>query len=382
MLKVLASRLGQMIFVLWLLMTVVFFLVNVAGDPTEHLALNPEIPPEARQLQIERLGLDQPLWQQYLIYLGNLLQGDFGVSFSLYPREVGDIIFERLPRTLGLYFVSTLLSFLAGFLIGKRVAWWRDTKREHGATIIAVFLFTVFPVWAALLMIWIFSFELGWFPSRGFLTPQIWRGAPFAANQVFITLLVTVTVLLIGALVLRAYSRRLDNPRTAVLLAVAGIAGLAAVFVGFWALSPMGPYAANIAFHTTLPTLTLVLLGFGGTMLLTRTAMLETMQEDFVLTARAKGLGERTVRNRHVARTAMMPVVASLMLSLVTVVTGGIVFEQVFSWPGMGLTLLQASIGGDVPLAIGGLLGFGFLFMIAHFALDVVYTFLDPRIRY
>lgn len=382
MLKVLASRLGQMVFVLWLLMTAVFFLVNVAGDPTQHLALDPNIPPEARQLQIERLGLDRPLWEQYIIYLSNLLQGDFGVSFSLYPREVGDIIIERLPRTLGLYLIATLLSFAAGFLIGKRVAWWRDTKREHGATITAVFLFTVFPVWAALLMIWIFSFELGWFPSRGFLTPQVWRGAPFPANQVFITLLVTVTALFIGALALRILSRRFDSPRNALLFAVGGIAVLAAAFAGFWVASPMGPFAANIAFHTTLPTLTLVLLGFGGTMLLTRTAMLETMQEDFVLTARAKGLAESTVRNRHVARTAMMPVVASLMLSLVTVVTGGIVFEQVFSWPGMGLTLLHAATNGDVPLAVGGLLGFGVLFMVAHFALDVIYTFLDPRIRY
>ncbi|QBI21751.1 ABC transporter permease [Egibacter rhizosphaerae] len=382
MIKVLASRLGQMLFVLWLLVTVVFFVVNVAGDPTENLALDPNVPPEARQMQIERLGLDRPLWEQYVIFLGNLLQADLGFSFSLYPREVGDILIERLPRTVGLFLGATLLGFGFGFVIGRRLAWWRGTLREHGVTVIGVFLLTVFPIWAALVMIWIFSFELGLFPSRGFLTPALWRGAPFPSNQVFMVLVGGLTVLLVGGIMLRQAAQRLDNPRMRTFVSLGGIAGLAAVVLAAIGASPMGPYAANIAHHTILPTGTLVLLSFGGTMLLTRTSMLETMQEDYVLTARAKGLPESTVRNKHVARTALLPVVASLMLSLVAVLTGSIVFERVFSWPGIGLTFIEASTSGDVPLTIGVLVSYGVIFMITHFLLDVVYTYLDPRIRY
>ncbi len=381
MAKRLLSRLGQLVFVLWLLVTVMFFVVNLAGDPTQQMAMDPNIPPEARELQIQRLGLDQPMHIQYWTYLTGLLQGDMGVSFHLYPREVSDIIVERLPRTFGLLLVATVVSIVAGFAVGKRVAWLRGTRREHGATIVAVFLLTVFPVWAALVMIWIFAFELDWFPSRGFITTALWRGGPYAANEVFIALLLSITALLIAAFAVFLLSRRFDAPWMRTVGGIGGLAAVVAVFLLGWSATPMAEYAANIAYHTVLPTLTLTLLSFGGTMLLTRTAMMETMQEDFVLTARAKGLSERAVRDKHVARTALNPVVASFLISLVTVITGSIVFEQVFSWPGMGLTLLNAATEGDVPLAIGGIISLGFLFMIVHFLLDLVYSALDPRLR-
>jgi peptide/nickel transport system permease protein len=135
--------------------TVVFFLIQLApGDPAQHLAMDPNIPPEARELQRQRLGLDQPLHVQYWLYMTSLLRGDLGVSFSLYPREVGTIILERMPRTVALLLFASVLAYGVGFVIGKWLAWRRNSGIEHATTVVAVFLYTVFQHRAALVMIW------------------------------------------------------------------------------------------------------------------------------------------------------------------------------------------------------------------------------------
>jgi peptide/nickel transport system permease protein len=117
-------------------------------------------------------------------------------------------------------------------------------------------------------------------------------------------------------------------------------------------------------------------------MLLTRNAMLETLREDYVLAARAKGLPANAIRDRHVARNALLPVVTSLVFSVAFAFDGGVITETIFSWPGIGLTLISSSIEGDLPLAVGAFLFTGMFALIAHMAADVLYVFLDPRIRY
>ncbi|OGO08767.1 MAG: hypothetical protein A3K46_03265 [Chloroflexi bacterium RBG_13_60_9] len=131
-----------------------------------------------------------------------------------------------------------------------------------------------------------------------------------------------------------------------------------------------------------LPVLTLTLISFGGTMLLTRSSMLETMREDYVLTARAKGLTEAQVRDRHIARGALLPVVTTLVFSLAFAVGGGVITESIFSWEGMGYTLMEAVTLSDVPLAVGAMAFTGLLVLAAHLAADLLYAYLDPRIRY
>ena len=131
-----------------------------------------------------------------------------------------------------------------------------------------------------------------------------------------------------------------------------------------------------------LPVATLTLISFAGTMLLTRNSMLETMREDFVMAVRAKGLPERDVRDKHVARNALLPVVTSLVFSLAFAVDGGIIIESIFSWPGMGQTLVSAALSEDLPLAVGAFVFVGIFVLIAHLVADVLYVFLDPRIRY
>jgi peptide/nickel transport system permease protein len=117
-------------------------------------------------------------------------------------------------------------------------------------------------------------------------------------------------------------------------------------------------------------------------MLLTRTTMLETLREDYIMAARAKGLSEQVVRDRHAARNALLPVFTSLIINLPFILTGGIITETIFSWPGMGLTLLESSTSGDIPMIMGSFLFIGALSLLAHLVSDVAYVFLDPRIRY
>ena len=149
-----------------------------------------------------------------------------------------------------------------------------------------------------------------------------------------------------------------------------------------WGLSGTAYLALDILKHMVLPIATLTLISFAGTMLLTRNSMLEILREDFVMAARAKGLPESVVRDKHAARNALLPVVTSLVYSLAFAIDGGIITETIFSWPGMGLTLLQAVRSEDLPLAMGAFVFIGMFALGAHLVADVLYAFLDPRIRY
>jgi peptide/nickel transport system permease protein len=163
-----------------------------------------------------------------------------------------------------------------------------------------------------------------------------------------------------------------------------GVGGLLAIIVVYWIFFTGGavPYMIDIAWHLALPVLTLTLISFAGTMLLTRNSMLETLREDYILTARAKGLPEKTVRDKHAARNAMLPVVTSLVFSLAFALDGGVITESVFSWPGMGRTIVGAVQTSDIPTAIGGLVFTGALALTAHLVADILYVYLDPRVRY
>jgi len=148
-----------------------------------------------------------------------------------------------------------------------------------------------------------------------------------------------------------------------------------------WNLSGYGRYALDILHHLATPILVLALVKFGGIMLLTRDSMLGTLQEDYVLAAKAKGLPERIIRDRYVARNSLLPVVTSFVLSLGESFSGGLITETLFSWPGLGMTLLQASLLGDYPLAVGAFLFTGIFLLLAHLISDLVTVWLDPRLR-
>jgi peptide/nickel transport system permease protein len=380
--KFIAKRLIQMAFLFFLFLSLVFFLLQAQpGDITAQF-INPEIPAEIRAQIIERLGLDGSIWNQWWNYITNFLTGDLGVSFSQYPKPVIEVIGERIPRTLFLFTFATLLSYVLGFTLGKRVAWKRGGFSEHTITVSGVFLYTVFYPWFAILMILLFASNLGWFPISGFLTPEFWRNAPFTGNQVFAQLLLSLGIAGLVVVVGVLTSRRFSERSTARMVRRSGYALGLATLAGFWIMRPeMRPYAGDIVHHTILPVVTLALIAFAGTMLLTRSSMLETLKEDYILTARAKGVPEKDIRDRHAARNALLPVVTSFILGLAFIIGGGVVTETVFGWPGMGALLLNATLVEDIPLATGALAFLGVLALIAHLLVDVIYTVLDPRVR-
>ena len=378
----LLRRTGQMGVTLLLIFTVTFFLVAAQpGDYASFYVLNPDPPPDVKDRIRASFGLDKPLWHQYLIHLKNTFTGNLGVSFSHFPRPVMDVLLERAPRTLMLFLTSTAMSFYVGFFLGKAIAWRRGGLFEYATTISGATLFTAFTPAFALMMIWIFAFKLGWFPVGKFLDPLVWRGADVSANHVFVNMLISAVGFIIFAFVVMLVLRRLWRRVPAGVMAPVVLGG-AGVCVVAWTASGIGGLALDIIRHMVLPVATLTLISFAGTMLLTRNSMLETIREDYVMAARAKGLPEGQVRDRHAARNAMLPVVTSLVYSLIFAIDGSVIIEGVFSWPGTGMTLLSAVRSEDLPLVMGAIMFIGLLSLLAHAVVDVLYVYLDPRIRY
>lgn len=383
MIKFLTRRFLQMFVLFVAFLTIVFFLLHaMPGDISNQLIGNPNIPPEQREILRQTLGIDKPLIQQYGIYILNFFQGELGKSFSRYPSDVSTVIGAALPRTLVLFLAATVLAFWLGFKSGKLIAWGRGGKTEQAYIVGGVFLQTVFYPWFALVMLWFFGSQLNWFPLGRFIDSELWRGTAFNANTVFNLLILSVVIALTVFGIMRLLISRLTpdpivQSRYRRVVSIVILAGL----LVFWWTSAMRVYAWDIVHHTMLPVLVLAAVAFGATMLLTRSAMLETLGEDYILTARAKGIPERAIRDRHAARNAMLPVTTSLVLALAFVIGGGIVTENIFSWPGMGSLLLQAVGSEDVPLAIGTLSIVGVLALFGHLIADILYTILDPRIR-
>ena len=186
MTRYLARRFLQIAITLLAFLTLVFFLIQAQpGDFTSFYTLDPDIPPESKAAIQALFGIDKPVWQQYLSYLGNFVRGDLGTSFTLFPRSVTSVLMERLPRTALLFLTATVISYYLGFALGKTIAWRRGKLIEYVSTIGGVFLYTVFTPWLALIMLWVFALELGWFPVGKFITPALWSGASVDADYVF-----------------------------------------------------------------------------------------------------------------------------------------------------------------------------------------------------
>lgn len=385
----LARRLGQSVLLLFLVVTAVFFVFQVMPGDITAIMIQPDIPPEARQALIVELGLDRPAHERYAAYLAGLLRLDLGRAFPTPSfkggRPVTEVIAERLPRTVLLFLVVVLLSYAIGYTLGKRIAWRRGHWTEYAATVSGVTLLNVFTPVAVLFFLWLFALELRRFPFGGWQDDALWR--PFVdrgltSNDVFVPMLVTGVLLVVWLLLLRRATREIDH-RTARAAARAG--GTLVYLAGalwWWERAGIGVLALDVLRHMTLPVLTLVTLGFAGSMLVMRDSMLETMREDFVLTARAKGLPDRAVRDRHAARTALLPILTSFALAVALVVDGAVITETLFSWPGMGHALLSSVLEQNFPVTMGVVLVLGVAVLLAHLLVDLLYAWLDPRVRH
>jgi peptide/nickel transport system permease protein len=318
-----SRRLLQIVIIFFVILTVLFMVFRLApGDPISRM-VDPDMTPEDAALLISQLGLDQPLHVQYLYYVKNFFVGQFGDSFH-YGQPVLDIIKLRLPNTILLFTTSIILSALVGVYLGKIASWHKGEKIDTGMTIGALVTHTLFLPWLALLLIWIFAYKLGWFPITGMVSEDIW-------------------------------------------------------------LDPTSGWlqkALDVGNHMVLPLGTLFLFHFGSYLLIMRSSMLETLKEDYILTARAKGLKEKVIRNRHAAPNAALPVVTTVGLSLAFSINGGALTETVFTWPGIGRELVFSVSQNDYPLAQATFLLITLVVLISNLVVDVLYAYLDPRIRY
>jgi peptide/nickel transport system permease protein len=387
--RYLARRLLQSVLLLVLIVTAVFFIFQVMPGDITAIMIQPDIPPEAREALIVQLGLDRPAHERYLAYLGGLVRLDLGRAFPTPSfaggRPVAEIIAERLPRTVLLFLVVVLLSYAIGFALGKRIAWRRGQWTEYAATVAGVTLLNVFTPVAALFLLWLFALELRYFPFGGWQDDELWR--PFVdrgltSNDVFLPMLATGLLAVAWLLLLRRATREIDHSGWRRAARAAGMLVYAAGALLWWERAGLGVLALDVLRHMALPVLTLVTLGFAGSMLVMRDSMLETMREDYVLTARAKGLPDRAVRDRHAARTALLPIVTSFALAVALVVDGAVITETLFSWPGMGHALLGSVLEQNFPVTMGVILVLGTAVLLAHLLVDLLYAWLDPRVRH
>jgi len=321
--RVITRRIAFYVLTALAAVTVDFFIPRIMpGNPVEAVLgrLQGQVTPATiRSLQLQ-YGLNSPtgLWGQYVTYWGHLLHGNLGLSTSYYPATVADVIRGAVPWTLGLVGVSTVISFVLGTLLGTLVAWRRGTWLDN--LLPATTFFQAAPYFfVAFLALDAFATRLGWFPTG------------------------------------RAYSQ--DS------------------FPAF-----TGSYVTDVLYHAALPAFTIVLCSAAGWIVGMRNVMVTTMDEDYVLVAQAKGLPKARVI-WYAARNAILPSVSGFSLAIGFVVSGALLTEIVFSYPGLGWILLQAVGSRDYPLLQGIFLIITFAVLAANLIADFVYVFLDPRTR-
>ena len=320
--KFIFKKLIEITFLFFIILTILFFLFRAApGDPITRM-IDPTLTPEDIEHLIAQLGLDQPAWKQYIIYIKNFFTGNLGYSFH-YGEPVSNIILERMPCTILLFTTSTLLAAFVGVVLGKISAWKKGSGLDNFLSISALICHTLFIPWFALLLLWALAYKVGWFPLGGIISPELW----IQDTSIFIKVL-------------------------------------------------------DVMHHMFLPLLTLFFIHLGSYLLLMRSSMLSVLREDYIITARAKGLPDKIIRNKHAARNAALPVVTSVGLSLAFSINGGALTEQIFTWPGIGRELIFAVSNNDYPLAQACFLLITAVVLIANLIVDLLYAYMDPRISY
>jgi peptide/nickel transport system permease protein len=318
-------RLGFYLVALWVAVTMNFLLPRMMpGDPIDAILAHNQgrLPPTAITALRAQLGLSNaPLWQQYFSYLGNLVHGNLGVSFDYYPATVGSILAQSVPWTLGLLGIGLLISAGLGTLLGIIAAWWRGSFVDRYVPPVLVFIQSIPAFWVGLMLIYFIGLRLQWFPVFGAI------GIDTDPNNKDLT------------------------------------------------------YYLDVLSHAVLPETALVLVTIGGWMVGMRNAMLNTLAEDHVVMAEAKGLFQRRIMLTYAARNAILPQVASFANAIGFLIAGQFLIEYIFSYPGIGFLSIQAVFNEDYPLIQGIFLFIAAAVLLANFLADIVYALIDPRVR-
>lgn len=320
--RFMGQRLLHSLFVLWAVVTILFLMFRLMPGNPMAAYISEALGEEEQAAIMRQFGLDLPLWQQYFIYLGNLLQGELGLSF-FQRRPVWELVMSVFPNTIVLTFTGLVIAYIFGVIAGAFLAWKRGTWIEGVAIPVVLGTRAAPEFWVGMVLLAVFAFALNWFPAGGANSP----GAFFPSEiQRFLSY--------------------------------------------------------DFLAHLFLPALTLALYLQGLPLLLMRSTMLEVMHEDFVTMARMKGLSEWRIVIRHAARNALLPVVTAFAISFGQIVGGNVVVETVFSWPGLGRMLVSAVSNSDYPLAQGAFLLITVVLIAANLVAELLYSVLDPRVTH
>lgn len=316
-----ASRLAQAVAVIATVATLVFVLIHIApGDPFAAAMDNPNVTEAIRARWRAAYGLDRPLAEQYVRYLASLAHGDLGWSFSM-RRPVLDVLGDALPNTLLLAGTALLLGFGGGIALAVAQARHVGSRTDRLLGALSLFFYAMPDFWLALMVMLIFAYWIPLFPVAGATDPVMHDYMELAARGV-------------------------DRLR-----------------------------------HLVLPAVTLALLTAAGVARYQRAELLRIIPDDFVRTARAKGVAEGRILTRHVLRNALIPTVSLLGLSFSVLFTGAVFVERVFAWPGMGWVVLNAVATRDYPLVTAGVIVAAATVTVGSLLADMLYAVADPRVR-
>lgn len=322
MLKYLIKRILFMIPLLLGITIICFFIMHLApGKPTDlQTQMNPKASAEMKDRLMKLYDLDKPLPVQYGLWLKKLMRGDLGTSFSSDHRPVADKILERLPITISINLLSLLLIIAISIPIGVLSAVRQDSLFDKVTTVVVFIGFAMPTFWLALLLMIFFGIHLGWLP-------------------------------------------------------ISGLRSLNYEYLSAWG------QLMDLARHLILPVLISAFGGLAGLSRYMRANMLEVIRQDYILTARAKGLSERQVIFKHALRNALLPVITILGLSIPGLIGGSVIFETIFAIPGMGQLFYMSVMARDYPTVMGILLIGAVLTLLGNLIADVSYAVADPRIR-
>jgi peptide/nickel transport system permease protein len=327
--RFLVKRALQGVFVVWGVVTVVFGLRVIAPGKPENVLLPPDVSAETRRQVVAELGLDQPLYVQYVDYLAGLPFGDMGTSLVTSTSAAGRVL-SKLPATLELAIAATVVAVVIAIPLGVISATRRHEPADYAATSFSLVGISTPNFWLGIMLIIVFAVQLGIFPT----------------------------------------SRR--------------PVGLDAVFADLVALELAGAAAGvkTWLFHVTLPSIALGTYFTALITRLTRSGMVEELGRDYVRSARAKGLPEVLVRYKHALRNTLIPIVTVLGLQLGTLIGGAVITEAVFNWPGLGTLVIDAIQSRDWPVVQGCIIVIGVGFVALNIVVDALYAYINPQVEY
>lgn len=316
------------------IMVITFFTSLVVPlDPLASLA-GPQSPPETVERLRTLYGFDQPLYVQFGRYVSRLARGDFGVSFQTSRPVLKDIL-TYFPATLELATFAILIGICAGIPLGVLSAVYRNRAIDQFCRVLSLVGVSTPVFWLGLVLLLIFYFKLGWLPEPGRLNIML-----------------------------------LEPPR------VTGVLLVDSAFARDWEVF------LDALKHLVLPASVLGLVGVAGISRITRSSMLEVLSQDYVRTARIKGLGEFLVITRHALRNALVPTVTVVGLTYGLLLEGSVLTETIFSWPGLGRYLATAFLTLDLNTIVGGTMFVALAFCVVNLLVDLAYAYLNPKITY